>query len=439
MTKQGLKDTVNELLKLPDSCLIEYLQTYKPEGSNSTFYELFVDDSTNLDEELNITELSILTQVPRLSEFMSTCGSDAKVIIDTLLEIQNTTSLELAAESLTFNWIRCWNETEYGSQGAFRANPQLIQAASDQPEYYRLSWHQNKESLYDQYMRDLGDNITESNRVEALLSAISNATGSEGCSGNVAASGWFFFTVMTTIGYGNQVIQTGAGRGLVACLGFFGILAFGAVSAAGSQILIVVFDDFVARFNLKILSRPSVGVVLWTIVAFAWTVFVADRSYEWWKNRLPEYQQPYANFWDSVWFAYLTTTTIGLGDFYYQPAYIFVVDLFTLSLACLVCFVFFATLISQIASLFSGHFPNAVEKLRNRVERTNWMSADTNEEVIAETKLIEVLQRLLENENSESPENVSSLAVILKEEELLQKVLELRAEERQKITEMGST
>jgi hypothetical protein len=383
--------------------------------------------------------LSILAQFPRLSTYMRECGSEAKVLVDTLYQLQNSTSLALAVESLTFNWIRCWNETEYGSRRAFSPTQQLIKAGSDQPEFYRQSWHENKEYLYNQYLNDLGDNITDSIRLDAYLSAIANATGSEGCSGNVAASAWFFFTVMTTIGYGNQVILTGAGRGLVACLGFFGILAFGAVSAAASQILIVVFDDFVARFNLRVLSRPAVGVVLWTVVAFTWTLFVADRSYNWWKNRLPDYEQPYASFWDSVWFAYLTTTTIGLGDFYYQPAYIFVADLFTIPLACLVCFVFFATLISQIASLSSGAFPNAVEKLRTRVERTNLMSTDMNEEVVFETKLIQVLQGLLEDEKGESSEEeAASLAVLLKEEKLLQKILELRTEEVQKLTEMGS-
>ena len=199
-----------------------------------------------------------------------------------------------------------------------------------------------------------------------------------------------------------------------------------------------MFDYFVARFNLKVLSRPAVGVVLWTFVAFTWTLFVADRSFNWWKNRLPDYEQPYASFWDSVWFAYLTTTTIGLGDFYYQPNYIFVADLFTLPLACLICFVFFATLISQIASLFSGIFPNAVENLRKRVERTNLVSTELNDEVECETKLIEALQSALEDEKGESKANSSSLAVLLKEKKLLQQILENRTEELQKRTEMGS-
>ena len=198
-TRQAMKETINDLMQLPDMCLVDYLRLNKAAGSNITLYDLFVDNSTIMDEELNIADLSILAQFPRLEAHMRECGAQAKVFVDTLLQLQNSTSIELAAQSLTFNWIRCWNETKYGSQRVFSPTEQLIQAASDQPAFYRASWQENKEYLYNQYLADFGDHITESIRLEAYLHAISNATGSGGCSGNVAASAWFFFTVMSCL------------------------------------------------------------------------------------------------------------------------------------------------------------------------------------------------------------------------------------------------
>lgn len=431
LTKGGLSDMIDKLLKLPQSCLYDYLKMYKPEGTNTTLYELFMGNSTYLDGELNLADLTILAQIPGLSAYMEECGFEAEIVINALLEIRNDTSVELASQSLTFNWIRCWNETLFGDRTSLRATDELLAAAAQQDDYYVTVWNDNKQRLYDQYVEDYdGDNFTDFDRLDLWQRAIAGATGSDGCGENVAGTAWFFFTVMTTIGYGNQVIQTGQGRALVACFGFFSILAFGAVSAAASQILIVVFDDFVKRCNLKVLSRPAVSVVLWTLIAFSWTMFFASKSYDWWRDRVPAEDQPYASFWDSVWFAYLTTTTIGLGDFYYQPDYIFVADVFWLSLTCLLCFVFFATLIGQIVALFSGIFPDPVGKLRSRVERTNWTNAEVLEETTVETKLITLLQELLVEGKDDSP---ASLAVIIKEEELLKKMLELRTEDRQRM------
>jgi len=437
LSRDRLGDVVNELLELPQSCLADYLNTSTVKGSNKTLYELFHENGTYFDGNINLNELSILTQIPGLSEYMQDCGTGAETIVDTLLEVQNSSSLELASESMTFNWIRCWNETEIGDHLSFRANKQALEAAAQQQDYYVETWHRNKERLYEQNIQDLGDNITDSDRLEAWKRAVEDATGSDGCSANVAGSAWFFFTVMTTIGYGNQVTRTAGGRAVVACLGFFSIFAFGAVSATAAQILIVVFDDFVARCNLKVLSRPAVGVFLWTLVTLVWTIVFAVRSFNWWKDRLPEEDQPYATFWDSVWFAFLTTTTIGLGDFYFQPAYLFIADIFSLSLMCLISFVFFATLIGQVGIIFSGSLPDAVGKLRSRVERTNLTNTALNETKPVDTELINILEELLANDNQNLPDSPRSLAIIVKEEVLLTKVLTKVVEERQRVELMG--
>lgn len=434
-TTEMLNEAKNDIVQLPAQCLIQYLETNTLVGTNVTYMD-YINNSTLLDDGLNLEELLFLTQIPGLIDYMDECGSLANALVTKIIDIRNGSSVEVATQSLTFNWIRCWNETEYGKHSSFRWDAQLKSAAANQSNFYTASWYADQLRLRQQYVEDLGENATESEQIEAWERAIEDATGRQECSGNIPGTAWFFFTVMTTVGYGNQAPISPGGRALVACFGFVTILAFGAVSAVAAQIVIVVFDDLVARWNLRILSRPSVGVVLWATVTMAWTAYAADRFYNWWNERLPEEDLPYADRWDSVWFAYITTSTVGLGDYFLQPAYMSVNDVFRFAMTCLLCFVFFATLLGQFAALLSGLLPDAVDKLRHRVASTNLTDTECVEEASVETELIKILRQLA-SEDSEVPstKDTPSLGAIQEEEELLKLVLEKRELQRQRLTE----
>lgn len=435
LTDSLLNKTIDQLKEVPELCLISFLKNHTiGENTNRTYYDV-LENSTfwNDGNNLNLVGLTFLRLIPGLPAHMKNCGGLSEILIDQLLELRNESSSDEAARSLTFNWIRCWDTDQLGSHVNFRATNQSIYAASQQPEYYMETWQEDQQRLEKQYMMELGDNTTaDFDRMDVITRSIADATGRSGCSENIPGSAWFFFTVMTTIGYGNQAPETTGGRALVACLGFFGIFAFGAVSAAASQILTIVVEDLAGRCNVKSLkNRPLFGIIFWAGLVLLWIFFFASRSFRWWKDRLPDADQPYADWWESVWFAYISTTTVGLGDFYLQPAYIFIEDIFRFSLTCLLCFVFFAALIGKFGTLISGFFPDAVEKLERRVAGTNYTNMQVTKEKV-ETQLIKLLEELAEKENDGHdliPSDPDLLALIHHEEELLLEALARRSKQ----------
>jgi hypothetical protein len=220
---------------------------------------------------------------------------------------------------------------------------------------------------------------------------------------------------------------TTEGRGMVSSLGFISVLAFaGIVSTAGS-ILNVIFEDTAAQCRLSFLTRRPFGCFWWAGISAAWTFFISYQSFVWWQTRLDE---DYATRWESVWFAYISTTTIGLGDFFLQPEVMFVEDLFRFSLLFLTGFVFLATFLGEIGKILADLLPNTPEKLRRRLQRTNILNREPNEEEsivsgeISNSRL-ELLRDMVNKEESDGDES-RSMSAILEEEELLKKLLEKR-------------
>jgi hypothetical protein len=121
---------------------------------------------------------------------------------------------------LTFNWIRCWNDTELGRSDPFKPSQKQIDASLfiNQAEYFTLEWNNNRIELYENYTNEYGcnsnyDNSTDNddygddpimvlNRTkcywEATKQSVLNASGKRGCDANTGSSAWFWFTVMTS-------------------------------------------------------------------------------------------------------------------------------------------------------------------------------------------------------------------------------------------------
>lgn len=74
----------------------------------------------------------------------------------------------------------------------------------------------------------------------------------------------------------------------------------------------------------------------WCVVAFAWTIGTAEFTYRWWGNRLDPDDVP--TRYDAQWFAYISTTTVGLGDFFINPEVMFVHDAFAFAFLFLTAF-----------------------------------------------------------------------------------------------------
>ena len=117
----------------------------------------------------------------------------------------------LAFESLSFNWNRCWNRTKYEmefdiskpTEASFVFHPTEEQMYGTRPaEQYRMFSHYWNMSQQEEFERLLpsAENATAEEIRDALDLSIELATGEATCKKNVAATAWFFFTIMTTVG-----------------------------------------------------------------------------------------------------------------------------------------------------------------------------------------------------------------------------------------------
>jgi hypothetical protein len=300
-----------------------------------------------------------------------------------------------------------------------------VEAAWNQGEFYTKVWEDDFEYWFAYFLQNPDDNDTMidstfehiflevynaslTSRDEAYGKALRKATGSSQCFLNRAGTSWFFFTIMTTIGtwhssifgvaffncfasliifivrilsrvlsfvsltpagYGNQAPITMQGRVVMVTFGFVSILLFGGILASTGSVLAMMYDDTVKKFRWSFLARPLWSLTFWGIITALWTMFLGFSAHLWWGYRLKPDEVPSAN--DATWFAYLSTTSIGLGDYYFEPEVIFMRDAFLFAFIFLGAFTFFAAFLTRLSTYILGEFPDAGEILKIRLEGTS--------------------------------------------------------------------
>lgn len=130
-------------------------------------------------------------------------------------------------------------------------------------------------------------------------------------------------------------------------LGFVSILAFGGILATAGTVSSAVFDDLAVRFGAKILTKPWCACLVWGSMYYGWMVLLAWSAQAWKNNRV----EGSFEFQDGYWFAYLSTTTIGLGDVYLEPNVIIGSDLLYFPIMMLTGFVFLAAFLGKVRDL----------------------------------------------------------------------------------------
>lgn len=223
---------------------------------------------------------------------MQTCGNNLSAEIDDIVQDFVGDLRTESYDTLTFDWNLCQeNETSPTDQ---RSQARLVVE----------SWVANYEIAKEEY-----GNETDA----AKEKAFAVATGHEKCSINTGAGALFFFTVMTTIGYGNTAPITAGGRATIYTLGFLSILCFTATIGQAGYIMLVVVDDFFLRNRLKRLTKGVPAVLFWLIVFIVWLLVIAAIVGSWKQEAV---SSGMTSFEHAIWFAYISVTTVGLGDYY---------------------------------------------------------------------------------------------------------------------------
>jgi hypothetical protein len=137
---------------------------------------------------------------------------------------------------------------------------------------------------------------------------------------------------------------------MIYTLGFISIVAFAATAASAGYIMTSLFDDIMKKAKLGFLSSPLAASVFWGVLYYSWLLLISSLTEDWKESRLGEEQ----DFTRGYWFAYISTTTVGLGDIYLEPEVLVTQDLLIFSLVFLIGFVFLASFLGSLGSFIKG-------------------------------------------------------------------------------------
>ena len=260
-------------------------------------------------------------------------------------------------DALAFNWVICErNETSGASHNYF------------QTEKVYKKWEENYKHLKHEYLQ----NGLASN--DAHETAMVEANGSESCVVNVNGASYFWYTIMTTIGYGYTAPVTSSGKMLVYFLGFLSICLFTAIIANAALIGLTIADDFFYRVGLKRLAEGISAVVFWLIMLLLWLLVITCSfvifHYEILAGEF--------NLWDSeirqwaisngFWLAFISVTTIGFGDYYLEPEVMEVHHMFIVVIFFTVGYIFFANFFFKAGTVIVDWTKSKTKVLDNKMK-----------------------------------------------------------------------
>lgn len=145
-------------------------------------------------------------------------------------------------------------------------------------------------------------------------------------------------------------------------------MAFGGISLLAGSVVAVVMDDFFKKNRLTFLTRPWAGAIFWAVIAILWLIMQSTIGFYWWNERQLGVAFTRSN---SLWWSYISSTTVGLGDFFLAPEVIFVLDVFSWSIIFLLGFVFITTFLNKVRILLARFSSTTIELLQERLARTS--------------------------------------------------------------------
>lgn len=166
---------------------------------------------------------------------------------------------------------------------------------------------------------------------------------------------------------GNTAPTSVGARAMVFTLGFFSIVLFAGVLAKSGRIVVAILDDIAQRSHLSRINKPWFGVLFYGLLYYLWMIFIAS-YYQYWNNERLEEDIHYE---DAYWFAYISTTTVGLGDFYLEHAVLVGHDLIVWPLLFLFGFVLLSSFLNKVADYLYSFMPEDRLSFEERLANEN--------------------------------------------------------------------
>jgi len=288
-----------------------------------------MDPSSDL---INGTELKVFVQN------CTTIGvEESKNIIKK--EVGDKEMVDLTSNHLSFNWNTC---SEDGKN----------MRSYEQGKFLYEKWNENRNEKYKEIM-ELADNNNnndvDEDSEDAYLQAIQDTVIPEGlCKLNPAGGAIFWFTVMTTVGYGNAAPKTGGGQIFVVILGFISILAFATVAGATGHVVLAIIDDVFIRLKMERLTKGWISLMFWMSMIVLSMLCVAGIAAAYTNSRYDGDVRPMGEL---LWFAFITITTVGLGDIHIPHDAFHQKDMFYVPFALLLGYVCVANFFIKMSNM----------------------------------------------------------------------------------------
>ncbi|CAB9517688.1 expressed unknown protein [Seminavis robusta] len=257
--------------------------------------------------------------------------------------------------ALTFNWMNCWGENTIGDENATRIWLQNV----------GLNEQDNCDQQLGRYLHRFGNDFERrknqtgipSERIflfkDLMLDLVHQSSGSRGCEVHIAGGALFWFTIFTTIGYGNTAPESDEGRFLVCTAGFLTIVLFLALNNTAAQVWKNLFEHYFHKLNLSFLIRGPLSVLFWLTMTFLWMLVLASVVMAYQMGRYGD-ARPLK---DLYWFSFVTVTTVGFGDIHVRHEEFTGCDMFHLPLLVLVGFNFLGIFAEKSIDLYNDYFP----------------------------------------------------------------------------------
>ena len=151
-----------------------------------------------------------------------------------------------------------------------------------------------------------------------------------------------------------------------------------------------IFDDLGVRWGVSYLCRPQMACAIWGGIYYAWMALIAATVQHWKEQRL-DIEFPFSQ---GYWFAYISTTTVGLGDVFLEPEVIRGEDLVVFPLLFLVGFVYFAAFLAKFAELLlSGGYGSSSRRKLFQSLMDKFATTDLTEEAPPEASSLQQQQQ----------------------------------------------
>ncbi len=307
----------------PGACFDHYMTLKVPEYENQ-YNETDLNGLDFPPVSLGIGKADDL--VGELRSYMRNCTHHVNAALEEYKKYKQREIKVVSQSSLTFNWIRCWDQDALGSNALgpvdpFFATQAQKDAAIQQPTFFYDTWQENRIALYTKY---LAENYT---KTEAESKSVEEASGAGMCSANRSASAWFWFVFMTTVGYGNVSPITFEGRLFVSLIGWITVILWAVILYIAGRVLGIIFDDIFRRLGCRKLTGNVPSVMFWGTLSILYIIFLGEYYAAWYNGRAHPGKVRFTPFGltrmktgnegdllgveDAYWFSYISLLTVG--------------------------------------------------------------------------------------------------------------------------------